>query len=91
MEKYGTARQAIVWRMRFAGRITKERPQTNQNIYTMRIAFLRQRLRERAPILRYTYSGCLLVPFAYRHIELRTMAEDGKAIRKKLRQIKLVL
>jgi len=50
----------------------------------MRIAFLRQqRLRERAPILRYTYNGCRLVPFAYRHIELRTMAKDGKAIREK--------
>jgi len=50
----------------------------------MRIAFLwQQRLRERAPIMRYVYIGCLFVPFAYRHIELRTMTKDGKAIREK--------
>ena len=63
VEKYGRARQAtddnIIRRMRFACWITKStdtRPE-----YIILIAFPRQQwLRQRASILRYTYTACLV-------------------------------
>jgi hypothetical protein len=61
---YGTARQAtgnnITWRMRFACRIRQEYAHIHPE-YAILIAFpWQQRLRERAPMLRYTYIACLV-------------------------------
>jgi hypothetical protein len=61
-KKYGTARQAIdgniIWRMRFACGITKQTDTHSE--YVTLIAFPRQNwLRERASILRYTYTAVL--------------------------------
>ena len=63
MEKYGRAGQAtddnIIRRMRFACWITKATDTHSE--YVILIAFLRlQWLRERAPMLRYTFTACLV-------------------------------
>jgi hypothetical protein len=61
VEKYGTARQAtddnIIRRMRFACWITKATDTHSE--YVILIVFRRQKwLRERASVLRYTYTAC---------------------------------
>jgi hypothetical protein len=63
VEKYGTARQAtednIIRRMCFACWITKATDTHSE--YVIFIAFARQQwLRERASILRYTFTACLV-------------------------------
>jgi hypothetical protein len=62
VEKYGRARQAtddnIIRRMRFACWITKATDTHSQHVIL--IAFLRQWLRERPSILRYTYIACIV-------------------------------
>jgi hypothetical protein len=64
VEKYGTARQAtddnIIRRMRFAYWITKATD--THSDYVIFIAFpQQQRLRERASMLRHTYTACLVL------------------------------
>jgi hypothetical protein len=64
VENYGTARQAtddnIIWRMRFACWVTKAIDTHSE--YVILIAFPRQQwLRQRAPMLYYTYIACLLI------------------------------
>ena len=63
MEKYGTARQTtddnIIRRMRFACWVTKATDTHSE--YVILIDFSRQQwLRERASVLRYTYTACLV-------------------------------
>jgi hypothetical protein len=67
MEKYGRARLAtddnIIRRMRFACWITKANNTHSEYIIgnTVPLAFPPQQwLRERASVLRYTYSACLV-------------------------------
>jgi hypothetical protein len=65
VEKHGTARQAtddnIIRRMRFTCWITKA---TDTHLeYLILIAFPRQRLRERVPILCYMYTVCLVAEY----------------------------
>ena len=64
MEKYGRAGQAtddsIKWRIRFAWWTT--RAANTHSEYVILIAFPRQQwLRERAPMLRYTYIASLVI------------------------------
>jgi hypothetical protein len=63
VEKYGTVRQAtddnIIRHMRFACWIIKATDTHSE--YVILIALQRQQfLRERAPVLRYTYIACLV-------------------------------
>jgi hypothetical protein len=63
VEKYGRARQAtddnIIQRMRFACWITKATDTHSE--YLILIAFPQRKwLRERASLLRYTYTACLV-------------------------------
>ena len=66
MEMYCTTRQAtdynIIWRMRIACWIAKTTDPHSE--YLMLIAFpLQQLLHKRAPMLHYTYIGCLVCLF----------------------------
>ena len=65
MVKYGRAGEAaddsIIRRMRFACRETKARIQTHTDNILILTAFRKQQwLRERALMLRYTYTACLV-------------------------------
>jgi hypothetical protein len=71
VDKYGTARQAteenIIWRMRFACWITKACSSHSQ--YVIITTFPRQHwLPERASMLRYTHTACLVLIFQLFHI-----------------------
>jgi hypothetical protein len=64
MEKYGTAREATddntIQRMRFSCWISKSTDTLLE--YVLLVAFPQQKwLRERAPILLYTYNACLVL------------------------------
>ena len=67
MEKYGKAGQAtddnIIWLMRFASRITKERTQKHSQNISILIACPQQKwLQERNSLLRSTYIACFVWP-----------------------------
>jgi hypothetical protein len=75
--KYGTARQAtddnIIRRMRFACWITKATDARSE--YVILISVPRQKgLRERASMLSYTYTACLVLP---RHCSAPLTPRDG--------------
>jgi hypothetical protein len=64
VEKYGTARQATdgntIRRMRFACWITKATDTHSEYLALIAIRW-RQRLRERATMLRYTFTACPVI------------------------------
>jgi hypothetical protein len=84
VEKYCTAGQAtddsIIWRMRISRCVTKAYDTNSE--YVIHIAYaLQQSFRERASMLRYTQSACLVLEF--RRTYVRLPINSGNLIIKK--------